>query len=610
MATITTLLVRLGADPAGVEKGMAKAEKIVDRASERMAQAAAVAGAAIGAALAAGIVDSLNIDAANDKLAASLGAFPSEADRLGRIAGDLYAGAFGDSMEQASGAVGAVISSIEGIADATDDVVQRTTEKVLNLASAFEVDFARVAQLAGQVVKSGLAADADQALDLLTGSLQRVPTAVRDDLLDALDEYGPFLQALGVKGEQAFGLLVQAAGKGQYGIDKTGDALKEFTIRATDMSAASKVGFDILGMSQKKMAGQLLAGGDTAKVAFDQIIAGLQSIQDPVKQSQAALALFGTPLEDLSVAEIPKFLEGLGGAADVLGDVTGEADRMGQTLNDNNKVALESFKRQLQMGIVEWLGKAAAWIQRNSELVKMLAMVLGPLVGVITAIVVISKIWTIVQTALNVVMMANPIGLIILAIVALIAIIVLIATKTTWFKDLWDVVWGWITRTASAAWEWIKAKALAFWDWIKSLPGLIKGAFASLGEIIFSPWKWAFNKIASFWNNGPGKLSFHAPDWIPGIGGKGFSLPKIPMLESGGQIREGGAAVVADRNGRGGEVVSLPRGARVDPLPAGGRQVIVLDIRGGEDDMKRMVRKWVRVDGRGSVKVALAGSRD
>lgn len=62
---------------------------------------------------------------------------------------------------------------------------------------------------------------------------------------------------------------------------------------------------------------------------------GLLKIKDPEERANAAIALFGTPIEDLSIDQIPKFLSALAGTKDKLGYVSGAADRMGDTLRDD-----------------------------------------------------------------------------------------------------------------------------------------------------------------------------------------------------------------------------------------------------------------------------------
>jgi hypothetical protein len=71
-------------------------------------------------------------------------------------------------------------------------------------------------------------------------------------------------------------------------------------------------------------------------------------------------------------------------------------------------------------------------------------------------------------------------------------------------------------------------------DWFRGLPAKIGSALGGIGNTISAPFKAAFNAVASFWNNSVGSLSFKAPDWVPGLGGKGFSMPKLPMLAAGG----------------------------------------------------------------------------
>lgn len=471
---------------------------------------ALAAGAAIAAALADGLANAMNIDKATDKLSAQLGLTGKDSEKAGKAAGKLYANAYGSSMEEVTGAVGAVMSSIEGMRTASEADIEAMTAKVLDLSAAFEIDAGRAAQVAGQMITSGLAKDGVEAADLLAGSLQKVPAAVREDILDAVDEYAPFMANLGIKGEEAMGLLVTASEKGMYGIDKTGDALKEFGIRATDMSAATGGAYEALGLNQEDMSQRLLAGGDTAKQAFGEIIGGLQGMDDPVAQSQAALALFGTPLEDLSVTEIPKFL----GAIDPMGDkfdsLKGKADELGKTLNDNTATNLETFKRGLETGIADalnnhvipaindaakWLNNdfipaledAGKWIQDNAA---WLIPLTAGIVGYVAAIGTMSLLSTVrgwiaaaaaAQWGLNAAMTANPIGLIIAGIAALVAGLIWFFTQTELGKDIVKNVWSFIQTAVSGVVDWFQNTALP----------IIQGVFRVVGEVF----TWLYENI-------------------------------------------------------------------------------------------------------------------
>lgn len=130
--------------------------------------------------------------------------------------------------------------------------------------------------------------------------------------------------------------------------------------------------------------------------------------------------------------------------------------------------------------------------------------------------------WTGVQWLLNAALTANPIGLIIVGIAALVAIVVLIATKTTWFQDLWRVVW-----------TFVKDKAVEVWDWLKSLPDKIGNVFSSIAGFISAPFRAAFNFVSDAWNNTVGRLSWSVPGWVPFIGGSTISAPQLPRFHAG-----------------------------------------------------------------------------
>lgn len=99
-------------------------------------------------------------------------------------------------------------------------------------------------------------------------------------------------------------------------------------------------------------------------------------------------------------------------------------------------------------------------------------------------------------------------------------------------------------------------------------------AFGGIVDIIknitltlFSVLKFPINIVIGNINkmiNGINSLSFSVPDWVPILGGKGFSIniPPIPMLAQGTSNWTGGLAVTQER---GGEIMDLPRGTRVYP---------------------------------------------
>lgn len=103
-------------------------------------------------------------------------------------------------------------------------------------------------------------------------------------------------------------------------------------------------------------------------------------------------------------------------------------------------------------------------------------------------------------------------------------------------------------------------------DWQTAFDGLktiVSTAFGALVGLVKAPLNSVIDTINSFL----GKIgSISIPDWIPGIGGKSFSIPKIPHLAKGGIIDETGTVMVGEE---GAELLELPAGAKVTPLNGG-----------------------------------------
>lgn len=344
----STVAVRFTGDIAALKQATRDATQTLgdfgSKAAGVLKTGLAAAGAVGAAALTKGFTDALNQEKAADKVAASFGLSPEVQERLGSVAGKLYADAYGESFAQVMDATANVQRSL---GELTDTEVEGLTANALDFAAVFDADVNEAISSASLLLKNGLVGSGEEAFDLLTVAMQRTAPAVRDEIFAATTEYSTFFADLGIKGTEAFALITRAAEKGgQFGVDKVGDALKELGIRGTDMSEASQAAFEAAGLDARKMSWRFLQGGDTARGALDDLVEGLQNMDGDLARSEAAIALFGTPLEDLSVSEIPDFLAQLSNMEGGLGDTEGAADEMGDTLNDNLSTKIEAFKRK------------------------------------------------------------------------------------------------------------------------------------------------------------------------------------------------------------------------------------------------------------------------
>ena len=124
---------------------------------------------------------------------------------------------------------------------------------------------------------------------------------------------------------------------------------------------------------------------------------------------------------------------------------------------------------------------------------------LTPIAGVILAVVAAIKIWTVVQWLLNAAMAANPIGLIILAVVALIGIIALLVKNLdkvgNFFRNIglaiagfFKKVWNTIVSVFKKIVEFVKANALNIVNVLVTILFPFAGIIMALVRLIIKHW--------------------------------------------------------------------------------------------------------------------------
>jgi len=162
--------------------------------------------------------------------------------------------------------------------------------------------------------------------------------------------------------------------------------------------------------------------------------------------------------------------------------------------------------------LVPIITKMAQAVEENADVVIILAGVIGTLSAAIIAYNVAIKTAAFLQTAFNITLAANPIGLVVAAIVLLGAALVAAYAKFEGFRKVADAVFGAL-----------KAGVKVAVDFVSSYLNTMLGV-----------WTRVINTIANVWNATLGGLSFEIPDWVPGIGGKGFTIPEMPTIGGGG----------------------------------------------------------------------------
>lgn len=367
----------LGKSGAGKSAGAAVGDDMVSGIVDALgsipiAGAVIGVGAAIAGGILLGIKQGMQIEADRDLFGARTGLDEATAAKFGRAAGEAYANVFGDSV--AANLETARTALEQGLIDPAmaEKDITRVIESLSGISQIMQTDIPETARAAGQMIKTGLADSAERAFDILVAGYQHGAGASQD-LMDTLTEYPVLFQRLGLSGEDAMGLLIQGLEGGAFNADKTADALKEFQIRATDASESSAKGFELIGLNAAEMTARIAKGGPEARAGLQEVLDGLNAIEDPVKRNTAGVALFGTQWEDMGDA-IRKL--DLKTAASEIGDAAGATERALKTMSDNAATQIEGARRNIEeaangikgalaAAFADDIEGAAKWVQAN-----------------------------------------------------------------------------------------------------------------------------------------------------------------------------------------------------------------------------------------------------
>ena len=315
---------------------------------------------------------------------------------------------------------------------------------------------------------------------------------------------------------------------------------QELATQAMDIAAATGKPLEtVVGALEKAYGGNLAALGKLAPEYR-------QMIKD------------GSTFEDVMYA----LAQTTGGAAaDAAETTAGKFARLKLGF-DETKESIGAALLPAVESVLPYLQKFATWAQNNPQTFMIIA---GALAAIAASIV-----------AINIAMALNPIGLIVIGVGLLIAGLAIAYTKFEGFRKIVDGVFG----------------AIKFY---------VQNIVIPQFNLMLTVFKTIFNGIATIWNNTIGKFSFTVPSWVPGIGGKGFSMPDIPMLANGGIVT--GGATLAMIGERGPEAV-IPLD-RMGEFGMGGGTTVNINVNGGDpQSVVNALRTYMRQNGSVPIRVS------
>ena len=270
-------------------------------------------------------------------------------------------------------------------------------------------------------------------------------------------------------------------------VKATGDVTKaqELAAQAMDISAASGKPLEsVTAALEKAYGGNMTA---LAKLAPE--------YRDMIKE--------GATFEEV----MDKIGKTTGGAAsDAANTAEGKFKRLGIALSET-KESIGAALLPAVEAVLPFLVKMGDWAAEHPEIL----LAIGVAIATIAAAII----------ATNIAMALNPFSLIAIAVVGLGGLLVAAYKKFEPFKTVVDAVFG----------------GIKYWINNVTIPAI---------KTMLDVFKTVFNGIASAWNNTVGKIAFTVPKWVPGLGGKGFDMPNIPMLANGGIVTSPTLALIGE----------------------------------------------------------------
>jgi phage-related minor tail protein len=582
------------------------------------------------------------------QFAAATGTATDEMGKYKDMINNVYKDNFGESINDVAEAMATVNQNMSYL---DDSALQRCTEYAYTLSDTFGYDVAESTRAADTLIKN-YGVSAREAFNLITQGAQS-GMDYSGEMIDSINEYSVQFKKLGLDAEDMFSIFANGAQNGAFNLDKVGDAVKEFSIRAIDGSDTTKQGFEALGMDAAKMAEKFGTGGDAAKEAFNEVIKGLASMDDPVAQSTAGVNLFGTMWEDLG----PQVITSMSTASDAIDKNKESVEGLVNVKYDTLSGALGGLWRTIQVDVLQPIGnqlipyvtKGISAIQKFTDkwnklgpatqktVVKFAAVAAsaGPVLmgfgkistGIETLVSDTGKIGGVLKKLTGTSgfsglakVMTGPFGIAAAAVAAAALLI---------YKN-WDRIAPILQKIGDRFvefWQTVKPQLEPFIEFVEKIASYLKETFGPVVEEIFnfagefivgtfdtigvaidalltmfegiisflsgvfktdweSVWngckefvgtafsgladmvKVPINAVISIVNGAISKINsihFTVPEWVPGIGGKGWeglNIPQIPTLAKGTDNWQGGIVQISEK---GGEIVDLPSGSRVYP---------------------------------------------
>ena len=329
------------------DENLGKLAKTAEKIGKAAKVAAGITAAAATAVGVAAVKSYTEHEQAVNSMAAATGAAGEELEHLQAAMEGAYQNNFGDSLQDAADAVAMVDRNLKNI---SPDEIQEATEAALALQDTFEYGVEESTRAAAAITKN-FGGSAKEAFSLIAAGAQN-GLDYSGELIDTINEYSSQFSKLGFTADGMFQLLQSGADSTAWNLDKVGDAIKEFSIRAIDGSDTTVQAFQDLGYNANAMMETFAGGGEDANKAFFDVLNTLMDMDDQVKRDALGVALFGTMWEDLGA----EAMQAMADASTAAYDTQGALEQINSVRYNDLESAMQGVKRQAE-GILWTIGE-------------------------------------------------------------------------------------------------------------------------------------------------------------------------------------------------------------------------------------------------------------
>lgn len=523
---------------------------------------------------AAGLAAFSEVDEAMDTIIQKTGATGDVADSLATSFENV-----GSNTHLELQTVGEAIGEVNTQFGFMDKKLEDSTDYLLKYADINNTDVSQAAIYARQSIEAYELSydDLNDVLDVTTKTSQDTGQSV-DDLMKKAIDGAPQIKQLGLSFDEGVTLIGKFE---QAGVDSSTmlskmskasvvyakdnlslqDGLKgtiDSILNAKDETEALRIANEVFGKGSDKMVDAIKRGtftlDDLAKVAKESggaVADTFAETEDPIDAANRAMNNAKFALADVGESVQISLLPFFEMAID----------------------ALKSFKGwwdSLDQGTKNWIITIAGIIAAVGPVLVVLGMLMSSVTKIATGIRVLQGVWS----GMTALLAANPFVLVIAGIALLIAGLVLAYNKVEWFRngvnaffrgvsdiavEVFNFMGGYMSNIFGGIIQnfqnFFDAGKRIFTGFIDFITGIFTGdwerawngvvnIFGGIFDMIAAMAKAPLNTMIGLINAFLGGLNnIKIPKWVPGVGGKSFSISTLPYLADGGHVLNGQAIV-------------------------------------------------------------------